>query len=79
MPATARALGVNPLIVDENIDGGVRYLAEMLKMFGGVELALVAYNAGPGLAQRYARGEATLYGETRDYVKQVLARFRSPR
>jgi soluble lytic murein transglycosylase-like protein len=33
-------------------------------MFGGVELALVAYNAGPGFAQRYARGKTVLYGET---------------
>jgi soluble lytic murein transglycosylase-like protein len=39
-----------------------------------VELALVAYNAGPGFAQRYARGQVALYGETRDYVRRVLAR-----
>jgi soluble lytic murein transglycosylase-like protein len=79
MPATARALGVNPHIPDENIEGGVRYLSELLKMFGGVELALIAYNAGPGLARRYARGEATLYGETRDYVNQVLGRMHASR
>lgn len=76
MPATARALGVNPHITDENIEGGVRYLSELLKMFGGVELALIAYNAGPGFAARYAKGQASLYGETRDYVRQVLARLR---
>jgi soluble lytic murein transglycosylase-like protein len=44
-------------------------------MFGGLELALVAYNGGPGYAQRYARGQAVLYGETRDYVRKVLARL----
>lgn len=76
MPATARALGVNPHIADENIEGGVRYLSELLKMFGGVELALVAYNAGPGFASRYAKREVSLYGETRDYVRQVLAHLR---
>jgi len=79
MPATARALGVNPHVSEQNIEGGVRYLAELLRTFGGVELALIAYNAGPGLARRYARGDAVLYGETRLYVQQVLARLRAPR
>jgi|GEM_PF-2267547 len=75
MPATARALGVNPHIANENIEGGVRYLAALIKMFGGVELALVAYNAGPGFAERYAKGQISLYGETLDYVQQVMARL----
>lgn len=79
MPATARALGVNPHITDENIEGGVRYLAELLRTFGGIELALVAYNAGPELARRYDRGEVSLYGETRAYIQQVLTRMRSAR
>lgn len=79
MPATARALGVDPRNPDQNIEGGVRYLAGLIKMFGGVELALIAYNAGPGLAERYARGQATLYGETRQYVRDVLARLRAAR
>jgi soluble lytic murein transglycosylase-like protein len=79
MPATARALGVNPLLPDENIEGGVRYLSELFRMFGGIELALVAYNGGPGYARRYARGEMPLYGETREYVKKVLALLGPPR
>jgi hypothetical protein len=79
MPATARALGVDPSIPEQNIEGGVRYLSELLKLFGGIELALVAYNGGPGLARRYGRGEAVLYGETRAYVNRVLARIRAPR
>jgi soluble lytic murein transglycosylase-like protein len=74
MPSTARELGVNPFVPEQNIEGGVRYLSQLLRMFGGVELALVAYNAGPGFAQRYARGQVALYGETRDYVRRVLAR-----
>jgi soluble lytic murein transglycosylase-like protein len=78
MPATARALGVDPSMPEQNIEGGVRYLSELLKMFGGIELALIAYNGGPGFARRYARGETALYGETRDYVKRVLARSRAP-
>jgi soluble lytic murein transglycosylase-like protein len=76
MPATARSLGVNPTVPDQNIEGGVRYLAEQLRQFGGVELALIAYNGGPGFARRYARGETALYGETRDYVRRVLGRLR---
>jgi hypothetical protein len=75
MPATARELGVNPLVPEQNIAGGVRYVAELLKTFGGTELALVAYNAGPGFARRYARRETALYGETREYVQKVLARL----
>jgi soluble lytic murein transglycosylase-like protein len=75
MPGTARELGVNPLVPAQNIEGGVRYFSQLLKKFGAVDLALVAYNAGPGFAERYLRGQAALYGETREYVKNVLARF----
>jgi soluble lytic murein transglycosylase-like protein len=75
MPMTARELGVNPWVPEQNIEGGVRYFSQLLRMFGGLELALVAYNGGPGYAQRYARGQAVLYGETRDYVRKVLARL----
>jgi soluble lytic murein transglycosylase-like protein len=76
MPMTARELGVNPYVPEQNIEGGVRYFAQMLQLFGGVEMALVAYNAGPGFARRYARGQTALYGETRGYVAKVLARAR---
>ncbi len=79
MPATARELGVDPFEPAQNIEGGVRYFSYLLKMFGGVELALVAYNGGPGFAQRYARGETALYGETRDYVRRVLSRLQTTR
>lgn len=75
MPGTAHELGVNPWVPEQNIEGGVRYLSSLIKMFGGLELALVAYNGGPGFAQRYARGQAALYGETRDYVKKVMERI----
>lgn len=75
MPMTAKELGVDPLVPEQNIEGGVRYFSRLLEMFGGIELALVAYNGGPGYAQRYASGQAALYGETRDYVQKVLARI----
>ena len=76
MPSTARALGVNPLIPEQNIEGGVRYFSQLMKMFGKLELALVAYNAGPGFAERFAAGLTPLYGETRRYVDRILARLK---
>jgi soluble lytic murein transglycosylase-like protein len=79
MPMTARELGVDPFVPEQNIEGGIRYFSQLLKMFGGLELALVAYNGGPGYAQRYARGQAVLYGETRDYVRNVMGRINARR
>jgi soluble lytic murein transglycosylase-like protein len=73
MPATAKELGVDdPFDIDQNIDGGARYLSRMLERFeGDIEKALSAYNAGPGTVDRYA-GRVP-YPETRAYVKRVLA------
>jgi soluble lytic murein transglycosylase-like protein len=73
MPVTARELGVrDPFDIEQNIDGGARYLRRMLDRFGGdLKRALSAYNAGPGKVERY-NGEVP-YRETRDYVQKVLA------
>lgn len=75
MPGTARQLGVDPTRADQNVEGGVRYLAWLLRTFRGVEAALIAYNAGPGFAERFLRGEVALYGETREFVQKVLGRI----
>jgi soluble lytic murein transglycosylase-like protein len=73
MPATARDLGVsNPFHPEENIRGGVTYLARLLARYDqNLELALAAYNAGPGAVERY--GAVPPYRETRDYVKKITS------
>jgi len=72
MPATARELGVTqPFDIDQNIDGGARYLRQMLDSFdGNVKLALAAYNAGPGTVRKYAGNVP--YQETIQYIERVL-------
>jgi hypothetical protein len=75
MPTTARELNVNPLVPEQNLEGGVRYFSQLFRKFGRLDLALIAYNAGPGFAERYAKGEVALYGETREYVRRILTRL----
>lgn len=78
MPATAEMLGVDPLDPAQNIEGGVRYLAGLLAMFGGdLDTALVAYNAGPAYARKWRQGDTVLYGETRDYLHRVKRTYAS--
>jgi soluble lytic murein transglycosylase-like protein len=78
MPGTARDLGVDPYNVVQNIEGGIRYLRQMLGQFGGdVQKALAAYNWGPGhLATAIARyGEqwiSYIPQETKNYLRDVL-------
>jgi len=73
MPGTARGLGVtNPLDPAQAIEGGAKYLRQMLDQFGGdVTRALAAYNAGPGAVARF--GGVPPYAETQHYVRQVQA------
>ncbi|MGB3797196.1 MAG: lytic transglycosylase domain-containing protein [Alteraurantiacibacter sp.] len=71
MPATAGDLGVsNAWDVEQNLDGGARYLRKQLDRFGDWRLALAAYNAGPGNVLKH--GGVPPFRETRDYVRKIL-------
>ena len=78
MPDTAASLGVtDPNDPAQNLAGGTRYFRGLLDRFGDVELALAANTAGPAAAARY--GGVPPYRETRNYVRNVLARYRELR
>ncbi|HEX3745097.1 MAG TPA: lytic transglycosylase domain-containing protein [Bryobacteraceae bacterium] len=73
MPGTAEDLGIaNPFDAASNLDGGARFLKQLLSKYGGdVPKALGAYNAGP--AKVDAAGTVPNIPETLDYVRQILA------
>ncbi|WP_136810648.1 transglycosylase SLT domain-containing protein [Desulfosediminicola flagellatus] len=79
MPATARELRVdNPFDPQENIDGGTRYLRQMLDIFDdNLMLSIAAYNAGPGAVKR-ANGVPRI-PETLRYVTKVLKHYKGYR
>ena len=70
MPGTAEELGVDPWDAYDNLDGGARYLRQQYNNFGTWELALAAYNAGPGAVRKY--GGIPPYKETQEYVRKIL-------
>jgi soluble lytic murein transglycosylase-like protein len=76
MPETARDLAVSdPFDPEESIRGGTRYLRSMIDTFGKLELALAAYNAGPGVVRRF-RGLPP-FDETVRYVRRVVRLYES--
>ena len=77
MPATAAQLGVtNPTDPAQNIDAGVQYLSQMLSEFNGdPQLALAAYNWGPGNVSK--NGYANWPAETQSYVSSIWSQIGS--
>lgn len=81
MPGTASELGVkNAFDVQQNVDGGTKYLKGLLDMYGNSkEMALAAYNAGPGAVKnRGMRNASDVYkmpAETQDYVAKIMTNY----
>jgi soluble lytic murein transglycosylase-like protein len=77
MPGTARALGADPTVPDQNVDAGTRYLRDLLIKYQAsddqVARAIAAYNAGPGAVDKY-KGVPP-YPETQNYVRRVLTDY----
>lgn len=71
MPDTARSLGVDPTNPMQNLEGGAKYLSQQYKRFGRWDLALAAYNAGPGAVEQH--GGIPPFAETQNYVKSIMA------
>lgn len=79
MPGTAKSLGVSDAFDPvQNLNGGAKYLAGLLKQFEGDERkALAAYNAGPGAVRRY--DGVPPFSETQNYVDRIMTRMGSLR
>jgi soluble lytic murein transglycosylase-like protein len=75
MPSTASLYSVDdPYDPDDNVRGGTCYLRYLVDRFPGrLDLAVAAYNAGPGAVERY--GGVPPYRETKDYVSRVLSLY----
>lgn len=76
MPGTAEGLGVDPSDLRGNLEGGAKYLRQLLDKYDGdVEKALAAYNAGPGSLDSVNGDISKLSGETQKYVPSVMERY----
>lgn len=76
LPSTAHRMGYNPYYLSENIKAGLTYYKMMYKMFGSTELALAAYNAGPGNVKRCG-GQIPPYAETKRFVNVIMQDYKN--
>ena len=75
MPGTAAGMGVDPHDPIQNIEGAATYISQQLRSFGEIDLALAAYNAGPGRVVK--SGGVPNIAETQAYVRIVSDRYES--
>lgn len=73
LPSTARRMGLNPYSLDDNIKAGIMYYKSMYKMFGSMELAIAAYNAGPANVKKY--NAIPPFRETKRFVSQIMSDY----
>lgn len=71
MPSTAKRLGVDPYCLSGNIKGGLMYYKKLYNMFGSTELALAAYNAGPGRVKR----TGGVPKSTKGYISRIMKEY----
>ena len=73
MPGTAEMLEVDPADVDQNIRGGIKFYKQMLDKYKDPHIAAIAYNAGPGVADKFLKTDdpSVIPTETLDYVEQL--------
>jgi soluble lytic murein transglycosylase-like protein len=78
MPATARQYGVNNVFDPaQNIEGGIRYLGDLVKLYDGqTRLVLAAYNAGQEAVRKY-KGIPP-YPETKAYIAGIMESYKKP-
>jgi murein DD-endopeptidase MepM/ murein hydrolase activator NlpD len=73
MPSAAKTLGVNPWDIQQNLNGGAKYIANLLTRFGRTDLALAAYNAGPGAIAALG----VVPDSKKPYVSKILDKWKS--
>ena len=78
MPDTAARYGVRDIYdPGQNIDGGCRYLKELMKLYNNdTRMVLAAYNAGQEAVKRY--GKIPPYPETKAYIQRIMTAYRKP-
>jgi len=80
MPGTGARFGVrHPFSAAENVEGGTRYLKQLLQKFNGrVDLVLASYNSGEGAVAKFGM-RVPPYRETQNYVRRISKRYGRPR